>query len=85
MDIDDILRAAETRDSDDHPHTIGEELLSQFKVQFMNMAIFVEAVLKANGVSLRQSCIDNISQQAKFLESFQGFAGFFNQQLNMLA
>ena len=32
MDIDDILRAAETRDSDDHPHTIGEELLSQFKV-----------------------------------------------------
>lgn len=51
MDIDDILRAAETRDSDDHPHTIGEELLSQFKVWFM--AIFVEAVLKANGVSLR--------------------------------
>lgn len=35
MDIDDILRAAETRDSDDHPHTIGEELLSQFKVWFM--------------------------------------------------
>ena len=33
MDIDDILRGAETRDSDDHPHTIGEELLSQFKVQ----------------------------------------------------
>jgi len=32
MDIDDILRGAETRDSDDHPHTIGEELLSQFKV-----------------------------------------------------
>lgn len=32
MDIDDMLRAAETRDSDDHPHTIGEELLSQFKV-----------------------------------------------------
>lgn len=53
MDIDDILRAAETRDSDDHPHTIGEELLSQFKVWFMNMAIFVEAVLKANRVSLR--------------------------------
>lgn len=33
MDIDDILRGAETRDSDDHPHTIGEELLSQFKVR----------------------------------------------------
>lgn len=33
MDIDDILRGAETRDSDDHPQTIGEELLSQFKVK----------------------------------------------------
>ena len=32
MDIDDILRGAETRESDDHPQTIGEELLSQFKV-----------------------------------------------------
>lgn len=37
MDIDDILRAAETRDSDDHPHTIGEELLSQFKVASIAM------------------------------------------------
>ena len=32
MDIDDILRGAETREADDHPQTVGEELLSQFKV-----------------------------------------------------
>ena len=32
MDIDDILCRAETRESDDQPQTIGEELLSQFKV-----------------------------------------------------
>ena len=32
MDIDEILKRAETRESDDHPSTMGEELLSQFKV-----------------------------------------------------
>lgn len=37
MDIDDILRGAETRDSDDHPQTIGEELLSQFKVASISL------------------------------------------------
>ena len=55
MDIDDILRAAETRDSDDHPQTIGEELLSQFKVQhslFVTLFAFVKAVHVANRVAL---------------------------------
>lgn len=37
MDIDDILRRAETRESDDQPQTIGEELLSQFKVPWICM------------------------------------------------
>lgn len=32
MDIDEILKRAETRESDDQPSTMGEELLSQFKV-----------------------------------------------------
>lgn len=33
MDIDEILKRAETRESDDQPSTMGEELLSQFKVR----------------------------------------------------
>lgn len=32
MDIDDILKRAETRENDPGPSTVGEELLSQFKV-----------------------------------------------------
>lgn len=32
MDIDDILESAETRDSENHPSTAGDDLLSQFKV-----------------------------------------------------
>ena len=32
MDIDEILKRAETRDNDPGPSTVGEELLSQFKV-----------------------------------------------------
>ena len=32
MDIDEILKRAETRESDDQPSTMGDELLSQFKV-----------------------------------------------------
>lgn len=35
MDIDDILRRAELRESDDQPQTVGEELLSQFKVKLL--------------------------------------------------
>ncbi|CAB4038854.1 chromodomain-helicase-DNA-binding 1-like isoform X1, partial [Paramuricea clavata] len=38
MDIDEILKRAETRESDDQPSTMGEELLSQFKVaDFVSM------------------------------------------------
>ena len=44
MDIDDILRGAETRDSDDHPQTIGEELLSQFKVKILRCAFLVNKI-----------------------------------------
>ena len=33
MDIDDILEQAETHDSENHPSTVGDDLLSQFKVQ----------------------------------------------------
>lgn len=33
MDIDEILKRAETRENDPGPSTVGEELLSQFKVQ----------------------------------------------------
>lgn len=33
MDIDEILKRAETRDNDPGPSTVGEELLSQFKVK----------------------------------------------------
>lgn len=33
MDIDEILKRAETRENDPGPSTVGEELLSQFKVR----------------------------------------------------
>ena len=33
MDIDEILKRAETRENDPGPSTVGEELLSQFKVK----------------------------------------------------
>lgn len=34
MDIDEILKRAETRENDPGPSTVGEELLSQFKVSW---------------------------------------------------
>lgn len=37
MDIDEILKRAETRESDDQPSTMGEELLSQFKVFYLGL------------------------------------------------
>ena len=33
VDIDDILKRAETRSMEDHSGGVGDELLSQFKVQ----------------------------------------------------
>ncbi|XP_031564506.1 chromodomain-helicase-DNA-binding protein 1-like isoform X2 [Actinia tenebrosa] len=42
MDIDDILRRAELRTSDDQPQTVGEELLSQFKMA--NFSIDEESI-----------------------------------------
>ena len=38
MDIDDILESAETRDSENHPSTAGDDLLSQFKVANFGIA-----------------------------------------------
>lgn len=35
-DIDEILKRAETRDEDDVPHTLGDELLSSFKMASFN-------------------------------------------------
>jgi len=35
MDIDEILKRAETRDNDPGPSTVAEELLSQFKVSVL--------------------------------------------------
>lgn len=34
MDIDEILKRAETRENEPGPLTVGDELLSQFKVLF---------------------------------------------------
>ena len=41
MDIDEILKRAETRDNDPGPSTVGEELLSQFKVSFMVLRVIL--------------------------------------------
>jgi len=38
MDIDEILKRAETRENDPGPSTVGEELLSQFKVCTLKLA-----------------------------------------------
>lgn len=38
MDIDEILKRAETRENDPGPSTVGEELLSQFKVSWERAA-----------------------------------------------
>lgn len=43
MDIDEILKRAETRENDPGPSTVGEELLSQFKVELKEERIrFIE-------------------------------------------
>uniref|UniRef100_A0A6Q2XJ74 Helicase C-terminal domain-containing protein n=1 Tax=Esox lucius TaxID=8010 RepID=A0A6Q2XJ74_ESOLU len=45
MDIDDILKRAETRENDPGPSTVGEELLSQFKVANFSMMEEEEIVM----------------------------------------
>lgn len=40
MDIDEILKRAETRENDPGPSTVGEELLSQFKVKLKKIILF---------------------------------------------
>lgn len=45
MDIDEILKRAETRENDPGPSTVGEELLSQFKVE-KNLVLDLEMGLQ---------------------------------------
>ena len=45
MDIDEILKRAETRESDDQPSTMGEELLSQFKVGLIMLVVILNVML----------------------------------------
>lgn len=40
MDIDEILKRAETHENEPGPLTVGDELLSQFKVDFSFFLIF---------------------------------------------
>lgn len=43
MDIDEILKRAETRENEPGPLTVGDELLSQFKVWLCSLlpAVFI--------------------------------------------
>lgn len=40
MDIDEILKRAETHENEPGPLTVGDELLSQFKVDFLSFLFF---------------------------------------------
>lgn len=41
MDIDEILKRAETHENEPGPLTVGDELLSQFKVEFLLIFFFI--------------------------------------------
>lgn len=41
MDIDEILKRAETHENEAGPLTVGDELLSQFKVDFLFEFFFI--------------------------------------------
>lgn len=41
MDIDEILKRAETHENEAGPLTVGDELLSQFKVDFLLKFFFI--------------------------------------------
>lgn len=43
MDIDEILKRAETRENDPGPSTVGEELLSQFKVIYQEFICYTNS------------------------------------------
>lgn len=47
MDIDEILKRAETRENDPGPSTVGEELLSQFKVELKEESFIDTPVLNS--------------------------------------
>lgn len=55
MDIDEILKRAETRENDPGPSTVGEELLSQFKVRKRQMKY---SILKMSGCYLATDYLD---------------------------
>lgn len=46
MDIDEILKRAETRENDPGPSTVGEELLSQFKVKHQGVTYLMNNIHK---------------------------------------
>lgn len=41
MDIDEILKRAETHENEPGPLTVGDELLSQFKVELLLIFFFI--------------------------------------------
>lgn len=50
MDIDEILKRAETHENEPGPLTVGDELLSQFKVDFLSFYFFSLKLLKLKGI-----------------------------------
>lgn len=53
MDIDEILKRAETRENDPGPSTVGEELLSQFKVCKCHYLLWQDTLLSTKWSEFR--------------------------------
>lgn len=49
MDIDEILKRAETRENEPGPLTVGDELLSQFKVLLCSLSPAIITLSIING------------------------------------
>lgn len=49
MDIDEILKRAETRENEPGPLTVGDELLSQFKVLLCSLSPAIMTLSIING------------------------------------
>ncbi|XP_061703590.1 chromodomain-helicase-DNA-binding protein 1 isoform X2 [Syngnathoides biaculeatus] len=63
MDIDEILKRAETRENDPGPSTVGEELLSQFKVA--NFTMMEEEEIDIDSERSQRSWDDIIPQEQR--------------------
>lgn len=58
MDIDEILKRAETRENEPGPLTVGDELLSQFKVRLRSLPLVIAILPFLNStVSLLCICL----------------------------